>query len=337
MKYTRMTGAALLVPALLLAACGSDEPETSDLGAGADAGTDAAAGYPSEQITLYVPYAPGGPTDLAARTTGACLQEELGQTVVVENRAGASGSLGMQAMLQGGADGYALSLIAVPATATNPLQMDVGYTNEDYVPIAAVTEIPSVLAVGEDSEYSTAEELFEAARANPGEVSVAIPGATTSQAMEIRRLADLYDVELTGVPFNGNAEMTTALLGGNVDAVFINASADVLQNIDAGSFVPLAQSPEEPVSYLPDVPTLAELDFPELTSSVSVFGLSAPADTPEAIVAKLESTVETCLDKPEVIEQLDERYVPDEFIGTAAFEERIAAIVEAYGPILEQG
>ncbi|MBK5250838.1 MAG: tripartite tricarboxylate transporter substrate binding protein [Actinomycetales bacterium] len=335
MHHIRMTGAVLLVPALLLAGCGSD---TADPGAagGADAG-DAAAEYPSEQITLYVPYAPGGPTDLAARTTGECLQEELGQTVVVENRAGASGSLGMQAMLQGGDDGYSLSLIAVPATATNPLQMEVGYTNEDYVPIAAVTEIPSVLAVGEDSEYATAEELFEAARANPGELSVGIPGATTSQAMEILRLAELYDVELTGVPFNGNAEMTTALLGGNVDAVFINASEDVLQNIDAGSFVPLAQSPEEPVSYLPDVPTLAELDFPELTSSVSVFGLSAPASTPEAIVEKLESAVQTCLDKPEVIERLDERYVPDEFIGTDAFKERIDAIVEAYGPILEQG
>lgn len=335
MHHVRLTGTTLLVTALLLAGCGSeDEPDTA---ADSGGGADAAADYPSEQITLYVPYAPGGPTDLAARTTGACLQEELGQTVVVENRAGASGSLGMQAMLQGDADGYALSLIAVPATATNPLQMDVGYTNEDYVPIAAVTEIPSVLAVGEDSEYATAEELFEAARAEPGELSVAIPGATTSQAMEIRRLADLYDVELTGVPFDGNAEMTTALLGGNVDAVFINASADVLENIEAGSFVPLAQSPEEPVSYLPDVPTLAELDFPELTSSVSVFGLSAPAETPEAIVTKLESTVETCLEKPEVIEQLDERYVPDEFIGTDAFEERIASIVEAYGPILEQG
>lgn len=335
MHHVRLTGTTLLVTALLLAGCGSeDEPDTA-ADSGGDA--DAAADYPSEQITLYVPYAPGGPTDLAARTTGECLQEELGQTVVVENRAGASGSLGMQAMLQGGDDGHSLSLIAVPATATNPLQLDVGYTNEDYVPIAAVTEIPSVLAVGEDSEYATAEELFDAARENPGEVSVGIPGATTSQAMEIQRLAELHDVELTGVPFDGNAEMTSALLGGNVDSVFINASEDVLQNIDAGSFVPLAQSPEEPVSYLPDVPTLAELGFPELTSSVSVFGLAAPAATPQAVTEKLESTVETCLEKPEVIERLDERYVPEEFIGTDAFRERIDAIVEAYGPILEQG
>jgi tripartite-type tricarboxylate transporter receptor subunit TctC len=335
MRHLRTTGTLLLVTGLLLAGCSSDDEP--DIAADSGGGADAAADYPSEQITLYVPYAPGGPTDLAARTTGECLQEELGQTVVVENRAGASGSLGMQAMLQGGDDGHFLSLIAVPATATNPLQMDVGYTNEDYVPIAAVTEIPSVLTVGKDSEYATAEELFEAARANPGQLSVGLPGATTSQAMEIKRLAELYDVELTGVPFNGNAEMTTALLGGNVDSIFINASEDVLQNIEAGSFVPLAQSPEKPVDYLPDVPTLAELGFPELTSSVSVFGLAAPATTPEAVVEELESTVETCLEKPEVIERLDERYVPDEFIGTDAFKERIGAIVEAYGPILEQG
>lgn len=342
MHYARFAGTALLVPALLLAGCGGDEEEPvatdtgTDAGTDVEAGADAAADYPSEQITLYVPYAPGGPTDLAARTTGECLQRELGQTVVVENRAGASGSLGMQAMLQGGDDGHSLSLIAVPATATNPLQMDVGYTNEDYVPIAAVTEIPSVLVVGSDSEYSTAEGFFEAARENPGELTVGLPGATTSQAMEIERLGELYDIDLAAVPFNGNAEMTTALLGGNVDSIFINASQDVLSNIEAGEFVPLAQSPEEPVDYLSDVPTLAESGFPELTQSVSVFGLAAPAETPEAVVEKLESTVETCLEQPEVVERLDERYVPDQFIGTDAFSERIDSIVEAYGPILEQ-
>ncbi len=335
MHDTRITGAALLALALLLTSCGGDDSAGSEAG-GASGGADATAEYPSEQITLYVPYAPGGPTDLAARTTGECLQQELGETVVVENRPGASGSLGMQAMLQGGDDGHALSLIAVPATATNPLQMEVGYTNEDYVPIAAVTEIPSVLAVGSDSPYTTAAEFFEAARAEPGTLTVGLPGATTSQAMELQRLASLYDVQVTAVPFNGNAEMTTALLGGNVDAVFINASEDVLQNIDAGQFVPLAQSPEERVPYLPEVPTLAESGFPELTSSVSVFGLAAPAGTPEPIVAELESTVQTCLEKPEVVERLDERYVPDQFVGTEDFRERIASIVEAYGPILEQ-
>ncbi len=162
---------------VVLAGCA----ETQEAGS-AGGGDEAAADYPTEEITLYVPYAPGGPTDLAARTVGECLADDFGQPVIVENREGASGALGMQAMIAGGNDGYSLSLIAVPASATNPLQADVGYTNEDYIPVAAVTEIPSVLAVGQGSQYADAEALFAFAEANPGQVNDGVPGATTSQA-----------------------------------------------------------------------------------------------------------------------------------------------------------
>ncbi|WNV77521.1 tripartite tricarboxylate transporter substrate binding protein [Geodermatophilus sp. DSM 44513] len=329
MRSPRPTLPALAaVTAVLLTGCVADEAEE---------GGAAAEQYPTEDITLYVPYAPGGPTDLAARTTGDCLAEDLGVTVVAENREGASGALGMQAMIQGGNDGYSLSLIAVPASATNPLQgEDVGYTNEDYVPIAAVTEIPSVLAVGQGSRFPDARALFAEAQQNAGQVDVGVPGATTSQAMELRRLAEEYGVELSLVPFSGNAEMTTALLGGNVDAVFINASRDVLTNIEAGQFVPLAISPEERVDYLPDVPTLAELGYPELTNSVSVFGLAAPAGTPDEVLQTLEDGVAACLEKPEVIEALGDQYVPDEFIGREAFQARIDEIVAVYGPLLQE-
>ena len=314
--------------AVLLTACVAE--------GGGEGGGAAAQDYPADDITLYVPYAPGGPTDLAARTVGDCLAADFGRTVVVENREGASGSLGMQAMIQGGPDGYSLSLIAVPASATNPLQEDVGYTNDDYVPIAAVTEIPSVLAVGQGSRFADAQALFAEAEQNPGQVTVGVPGATTSQAMELRRLAEQYGVELSLVPFTGNAEMTTAVLGGNVDAIFINASQDVLENIEANSFVPLAISPEERVDYLPDVPTLAELGYPELTNSVSVFGLAAPAGTPDGVLQTLEDGVAACLEQPEVIETLGDQYVPDEFIGRDQFQARIDEIVEVYGPLLQE-
>lgn len=327
-RIRRTTPALIAVSVLTLAACGDDEGGSS--GGGGDA-----ADYPTDDITLYVPYAAGGPTDLAARTIGSCMEDEFGQTVIVENREGASGSIGMQAMLAEDADGYTLSLIAVPASATNPLQGDdVGYTNEDYVPIAAVTEIPSVLAVGADSEYADAEAFFEAAQDEAGSLDVGVPGTTTSQAMELQRMAEEYDTELTLVPFTGNAEMTAALLGGNVDAVFINSSQDVLTNIEAGEFTPLAVSTPEPVDYI-DAPTLAEVGFPELTNSVSVFGLAAPADTPDDVVSTLEDTVGTCLEKPETVEALGEQYVPDEFIGTDDFRSRIEEIVDVYGPILQ--
>ena len=333
MRPIRRTAPALIaVSVLMLAACGGDDEGGSSGGGG---GGEAASNYPEDDITLYVPYAAGGPTDLAARTIATCMEDEFGQTVVVENREGASGSIGMQAMLAEDPDGYTLSLIAVPASATNPLQgEDVGYTNEDYIPIAALTEIPSALIVGPDSEYADAEAFFEAAKDSPGELNVGVPGTTTSQAMELKRMAEEYDTELTLVPFTGNAEMTTALQGDAVDAIFINSSQDVLNNIEEGVFVPLAVSTEEPVEYI-DAPPLAEVGFPELTNSVSVFGVAAPAETPDDVVSTLEDTVSTCLEKPETVEQLGEQYVPDEFIGTEAFQERIQEIVDVYGPILQ--
>jgi tripartite-type tricarboxylate transporter receptor subunit TctC len=331
MRPIRRTAPALIaVSVLVLAACGED-----DEGGASGGGGEAASDYPTDDISLYVPYAPGGPTDLAARTIGSCLEDEFGQTVVVENREGASGSIGMQAMLAEEADGYTLSLIAVPASATNPLQGDdVGYTNDDYIPIAALTEIPSALIVGPDSEYADAEAFFEAAQENPGELNVGVPGTTTSQAMELTRMAEEYDTELTLVPYTGNAEMTTALQGDAVDAIFINSSQDVLNNIEEGVFVPLAVSTPEPVEYI-DAPPLAEVGFPELTNSVSVFGLAAPAGTPDDVISTLEDTVSTCLEKPETVEQLGEQYVPEEFIGTEAFQSRIDEIVDVYGPILQ--
>ena len=338
MRRTRRTlPATLTALALVLAACGGGDEEEAAAPAPAGEDTAAASDYPSETINLYIPYAAGGPTDLLGRTTATFMEEDLGQTVVVENRPGASGSLGIQAMLAGEDDGHTLSIIAVPATATNPLQQDVGYTNDDYLPVGVISIIPSVLVVPADSEYQTGEDFFAAAEQNPGEVNVAVPGATTSQAMELRRLGEEYDVQVTPVPFDGNAEIITALLGGNVDAAFVNASQDILENIEAGQFRPIATSPEERVPYLEDVPTLRELGYEELTNSVSVFGLAAPAGVPDDVVTTLEESLQRSQEDPEVVEILDEKYVPDEFIGSEGFQAIIDDIVEAYGPILEQG
>ena len=312
--------------ALALVACGAGGEPAARGSDGAD--------YPSKRITLYIPYAPGGPTDLLGRATAQFMERDLGQTVVVENRPGASGSLGVQAMVSGGNDGHSLSVIAVPATVTNPLQMDVGYTNDDYVPVGVISVIPSVLVVGEGSPYADAEALFAAARAKPGTVTVAVPGATTSQAMELARLAELYDVRVTPVPFNGNTEIITALLGGNVDAAFVNASADILENIEAGTFTPLAASPPDRVDYLADVPLLKDLGFPELVNSVSVFGLAAPKGTPPEVVTALADTLRRSQQDPEVVEVLDEKYVPDEFLGSEQFRTILDDIIAVYGPIV---
>ncbi|WP_346621300.1 tripartite tricarboxylate transporter substrate binding protein [Blastococcus montanus] len=313
----------------LLAACGGDD------GGGTTAtGGGEAAAYPTESIRMLVPYGAGGPTDLTTRTVGACIEDELGQTVVVENLPGGSGALATTELVGAEPDGHTLSLVTAGTMVLTPLANEVGYTKDDITPVGVMAEVPSVLAVGENSPYSSAEDFFAAAEAQPGTVNVGVPGASTPQAIELQRLAEEHGVEVTVIPFDGNAEMTTALLGGNVDAVLINASTDVVQNIESGAFVPLVASSEERLSWLPDTPTFTELGYEGLTLSGSTFGLAGPAGLPDDVVATLEDTLRTCLEQPEVRERIGEQYVPEEFAGADELAEVLDRTQEVYEPIL---
>ncbi|MCF6745368.1 tripartite tricarboxylate transporter substrate binding protein [Blastococcus sp. KM273128] len=315
----------------LVAACGGDD---SGGGTAAEGGGGEASSYPTESIRMIVPYGAGGPTDLTTRTVGACLEEELGQTVVVENLPGGSGALATTELVAAEPDGYTLSLVTAGTMVLTPLANEVGYTKDDITPVGVMTEVPSVLAVGENSPYASAEDFFAAVEAQPGTITVGTPGASTPQAIELQRLAEEHDVQVTAVPFNGNAEMTTALLGGNVDAVLINASSDVVQNIESGAFVPLVASPEERLSWLPDTPTFEELGYDGLTLSGSTFGLAGPAGLPDDVVSTLEETLQTCLEKPDVQETLGEEYVLEEFAGADDLAEVLDRTQEVYEPIL---
>jgi tripartite-type tricarboxylate transporter receptor subunit TctC len=319
----RRAWAAFAAAAVLTASCSSAAPTTPDE-------------YPTQEITILVPYTAGGPTDLAARTMGAHLEKALGRPVIVENLPGAAGSVAMNEFVASEPDGHTLTLIAAPSTVVTPMIQDVPYGADSFVTIGVISEVPSVLAVAANSEFADARAFFDAARRRPGELTVGTPGATTSQAIELRRLASEYGVQVTVVPFNGNAELIQAVLGGAVDAVLINVSQDVRAQFDAGEFRPLAISPAERVDYLPDVPTLAELGFPELTYSTSLFGLGAPAGTPQEIVTRLEGAMREGLADPAVRQQLDEAYVPDEFIDAAGFRARLDDIVRAYGPVAQE-
>lgn len=303
-------------------------------GCGDDGGGSASSGYPSEDVRLLVPYGAGGPTDLTTRTVGSCLESELDATVVVENLAGGSGALATTELVSAEPDGHTLSLVTAGTLVLTPLANEVGYTYEDVTPIGVMADVPSVLAVGEGSPYASAEDFVEAARESPGTLDVGVPGASTPQGIELQRLADDHGVEVTVVPFDGNAEMTTALLGGNVDAVLINASSDVVGNIDSGDVVPLIASSEERLPWLPDTPTFTELGFDGLTLSGSTFGLAGPADLPDDVVSTLEDTLRTCLEQDEVREGIGEQYVPEEFAGADELTRVLEDTQEVYEPIL---
>jgi tripartite-type tricarboxylate transporter receptor subunit TctC len=308
--------AATLAAALLLAACGgqgSEEPEA----------------WPSEQIRLIVPYTAGGPTDIAARSLGRFMEGSLGQSVVVENLPGASGSTAYQELLSADADGYTLSMTALPTAVLNYLTNDVGYTREDFAPVGVITQVPSAIVVPAASPYPDLAALFAAARSDPALVGVGTPGATNTHAAETRRITQLHGVPLTVVPFNGNQEVLTALLGGNILAGFVNVSQDMLPAIESGQLRVLAVGTEERLPYL-DAPTFVEQGFPEITQSTTTFGVIAPAGTPPAVIARVEEAMRAASADPETVRGLDERYVPEQFLGSADLAALFAETEETF-------
>jgi tripartite-type tricarboxylate transporter receptor subunit TctC len=302
MNRLRLPAAALAL-ALLLAACGggsSGEPDA----------------FPSEQIRLIVPYTAGGPTDIAARSLARYMEGSLGQPVVVENKPGASGSTAYQDLISSDPDGYTLSMTALPTAVLNYLGNDVGYSREDFAPVGVVTQVPSALVVPANSPYPDLPALVAAARSDPARITVGTPGATNTHAAETRRITRRYGVPLTVLPFNGNQEVLTALLGENSVAGFVNASQDMLPAIESGQLRVLAVGTEKRLPYL-DAPTFVEQGFPELTKSTTTFGVIAPAGTPQPVISRLEETMRAASTDAETLRGLDERYVPEQFIGSA--------------------
>jgi tripartite-type tricarboxylate transporter receptor subunit TctC len=307
----------------LLAGCGGGPAPTGD-----------GAGFPTEEIRLLVPYAAGGPTDLTARAYGTFLERDLGQPVVVENLPGGSGALATQELIQAEPDGHTLSLVTAGTLVLTPLVNDVGYTAADVAPVGVLSEVPSLLAVRADSRYADVTSFVADARARPAAVTVGVPGATTPQGIELQRLRDEHGVEVTAVPFNGNAEMTTALLGGNVDAVLINASQDVTANVDAGEFRALAVSTEQRLDWLPGTPTLVEAGFPGLTLSGSTFGLAGPAGLPEPVVTRIEDALRRAHADSDVVAAVGERYLGPRFRGAADMRAVLDRTRSVYEPVL---
>lgn len=310
----------VLALAVLASACGGAGPQES------------ADEYPSDDITMVVAQPAGSSTDITGRAVAQYLQEELGQTVVVENVSGASGAVGTAEVVNSEPDGYTIGMSTVSSLAQPALTEDVGYEIDDFETIGATSEQAAILAVREDSEYETAEQFFEAAEESPGELRVSQGGATTPQGIELERLNDMYGVEVNSIPFDGAAESVNALAGGNVEAVF-TAGDPIVSRIEGGELRALVVGSEERVPYLPDTPTFVELGYEDLTLSSSTFGLAVPAGTPPEIIDELESTLEDALEDQQTREQIGEMYIPEDFIGAEGYENLVDETYEAYQQI----
>lgn len=258
--------------------------------------------WPDKPIRLVVPYAPGGMTDVFARPLGIKLQELLGQPVVIDNRAGAGGTIGSALVAKAEPDGYTLILGTFGTHAVNDaLLKQLPYNSlRDFTPVCTVAAVPSVLSVPAASPIRTLDELLARARAKPGELTHASTGIGASPQLLIESLKQAAKVDITDVMYNGGAPALTALIGGQVSMIFDTIGTS-LPHIKNGRIHPVAISSAHRSPVLPDVPTVGETlkDF----SLVPWFAIWAPAGTPPAVVERLNKAINTALKSPEVGER----------------------------------
>jgi tripartite-type tricarboxylate transporter receptor subunit TctC len=248
----------------------------------------AAQDYPNRPVTMVVPFPPGGVADITARPVAEAMGRFLQQPVVVENKAGAGGGVGMQYVSRAKPDGYtvllALSSISIIPEADKILGRDPMFALNQLVPIARFTADPTVLAVRADSPYKSVKDLVEAARKSPGSIPYGSSGNYGTMHVPMEMFNGAANVKMLHVPFTGAGPAVVALLGGQVEALSTGPSS-VMGHIKGGKVRVLATWGESRHPALPDVPTLKELGYDAQFSQWT--GLFVPAGTPEPIVAKL--------------------------------------------------
>ncbi len=263
--------------------------------------TTAPAPWPSKPIRMIVTFPPGGSADATVRIVAPKLGERLGQQVVVDNRPGAGGNIGLAALAKSDADGYTLAVGAAGGLAANAalypkMPFD---AQKDFVPISLLAHIPFVLVVPPTSPIRSVADLIAQAKAEPGKVSVGHGGNGTAMHLSVQLLKLMAQVDLTEIAYKGSGPVALDVIGGQVPAGMLDLPS-VLQQIKAGKVRALAVTGGARLAQLPDVPTLAESGIRGYEST-GWFGIVTPAATPPAVVARLESEVRAVLVDPEVI------------------------------------
>ena len=278
------------------------------LGAGLLGGTSALAqAYPTKPVTIIVPFAAGGTTDILARIIGQALTAELGQSVVVDNRAGAGGNIGGQAAAKAAPDGHTLFMGTVGTHAINAsLYKKMPFDPvKDFAPLTRVANVPNLLVANPAQPYKSVKDLIAYAKANPGKVNFGSSGNGSSIHLSGELFKSLAKVDMQHVPYKGSAPAVTDLLGNQIGIMFDNMPS-AIQHVRSGKLVPLAVTTAKRSPELPNVPTIAEAGVPGYEAT-SWFGMFAPAGTPAPVLAKLNAAIVKVLGQPDVKKKINEQ------------------------------
>jgi len=261
--------------------------------------------YPQRPVRIVVAFAPGGQTDVVARTVAEALAPRLGVPVLVENRPGGGGNIGTDAVARSTPDGHTLAVAAINTFGANPaLYRSMPYDPvRDFAPIIHMVSSPNVLVVGASSPYRTLAELLAAARARPGALSYGTAGAGSSLFLFMELLKARAGVDILHVVYRGSAPALADVLAGNLTMVFDSVPSAIGQ-IRSGPLRALGVSPAERVAVLPDVPTIAEAGIPGFAQE-SWLGLAAPAATPPAVIERLNAEANAILADPAIRARLE--------------------------------
>lgn len=258
----------------------------------------ALADFPEKEITMTVNYGPASNTDVASRIIASAMEKELGKSIVVENRAGALGTMAVSWLAKQAPNPYQLGVVTYATQAISPHLMNVSYTMDDFDWVCGFGRYLYGVAVRSDSPYKTIAELVAAAKNDNG---ISFGGASTPNLIALLELGRITGAKFVQIPYNSGAEVRTALLGGHIQAMVQNPS-DILPNVASGNMRMLASASPMRWPMAPNVPTLKDAGYPvEVDSWI---GLGVRAGAPAAAVKRLESACLDAVKRPEVAERL---------------------------------
>lgn len=263
-----------------------------------------AQSYPTKPVRMIVPFAAGGGTDIVARTVGVKLGESLGQTVLVDNRAGAAGAIGTELAAKSPADGYTLLMGSSGPIAINPaLQAKLPYDPlRDFTPVALITTMPFLTVVHPSLPVRSVKELIALARARPGQLNYGSPGSGSSTHLATELFKAMARVDIVHVPYKGVAPAATDLVSGQVQMLTGDLNT-LMPHVRSGKMRPLAVTGASRSALLPDMPTIAEAGVPGYEAS-GWFGILAPAGTPREIVRRLNGEIGKALQSDDLRKRL---------------------------------